>query len=80
MKELNLKELCDYFKIAESTATTNFNRFATRKLSKGILITKTGIGSNAKYFVDETDVIEKPTIEDYCKFLKHIFDIYINLM
>lgn len=67
MKELNLKEFCDYFKIAESTATTKFNRFATRKLSKGILITKTGMGSNTKYFVDETDVIEKPTIEDYCK-------------
>lgn len=49
----NKQELIDYFQTTESVVSTNFPKFAARKLKNGFLITKRGVGENATYEVEK---------------------------
>lgn len=42
-------ELAEKFGVSLSTIETNFPKFASAQLAKGILITKTGKGASANY-------------------------------
>lgn len=48
------QELANTLHISISTIETNFPKLCVTQLEKGILITKTGVGKNAEFFIEET--------------------------
>ena len=52
---MNLSELAQYFNVKESSISTNFPRFAVRKLKKGFLIERKGSGKDTEYTVTEVE-------------------------
>lgn len=55
MKQLTKQELIKYFDVKESVISTNFPKFCSQQLKKGILITKIGKGSSAVYTIEDTE-------------------------
>lgn len=52
---MNITELAQYFNVKESSISTNFPRFAVRKLKKGFLITREGSSPNTIYNVQKVE-------------------------
>jgi len=52
---MNLSELAQYFNVKESSISTNFPRFAVRKLKKGFLIERKRSGKDTEYTVTEVE-------------------------
>jgi len=52
---MNITELAQYFNVKENTISTNFPRFAVRKLKKGYLIERKGSGQNTDYTITQIE-------------------------
>lgn len=52
---MNRQELCEHFKVSETTIKTNFPTFARKQLAKGFLITRKGKGDATEYTVKEVE-------------------------
>lgn len=57
--KFNKQELCNFFKVAESSINTNFPKFCSKQLAKGWLITKEGYGKNAIFNVEKSTPQQK---------------------